>query len=83
MKTIPSISTMPTWENGDLFSTLAHEGYPGHLYQTVYFLDHCEENLRQLLSFSSYSEGWASYVEYYSYSLDNGLDSQCFSNPCT
>lgn len=63
-------------ENTDLFSTLAHEGYPGHLYQTVYFLEHCQEHLRQLLSFSSYSEGWASYVEYYSYSLDNGLDSQ-------
>lgn len=63
-------------ETADLFSTLAHEGYPGHLYQTVYFLEHCEENLRQLLSFSSYSEGWASYVENYSYSLDNGLDSQ-------
>lgn len=63
-------------ENTDLFSTLAHEGYPGHLYQTVYFLDHCQENVRQILSFSSYSEGWASYVENYSYSLENGLDGQ-------
>lgn len=60
----------------NLFPTLAHEGYPGHLYQTVYFSSNCSDNLRKLLSFSSYSEGWAFYVETYSYSLDNGLNPQ-------
>lgn len=58
----------------DLFSLLAHEGYPGHLFQTVYFADKCTDNLRLILNFSSYSEGWALYVENYSYTLDNGLD---------
>ena len=60
--------------NVDLYTMLAHEGYPGHLYQNVYFssLEPC--HLRMLLSFSSYSEGWATYVENYSYGLDNGLD---------
>ena len=58
----------------NLYSTLAHEGYPGHMYQTLYFNKHNTCNLRKLLSFSSYSEGWATYVEYYSYSLNNGLD---------
>lgn len=56
------------------FFTLAHEGYPGHLYQNVYFIDKCTQDLRNVLSFSSYSEGWATYVEHYSYTLDHGLD---------
>lgn len=60
--------------NTDLYTTLAHEGYPGHLYQTVYFTHNNQCDLRKLLPFTSYSEGWATYVEYYSYSLDNGLD---------
>lgn len=58
----------------ELFQTLAHEGYPGHLYQTVYFSSKCKDDLRKVLSFSSYSEGWAFYVENYSYSLDKSID---------
>lgn len=58
----------------DLYTMLAHEGYPGHLYQNVYFTSKEPCHLRGLLSFSSYSEGWATYVENYSYTLDNGLD---------
>lgn len=61
--------------NAELFQTLAHEGYPGHLYQTVYFSSKCKDDLRKVLSFSSYSEGWAFYVENYSYSLDKSMDS--------
>ncbi len=57
----------------NLFTTLAHEGYPGHMYQTQYFNKHNTCDLRKLLGFTSYSEGWATYVEYYSYGLDNGL----------
>lgn len=57
-----------------LYSTMAHEGYPGHMYQTLYFNRNNKCNLRKLLSFNSYSEGWATYVEYYSYRLDNGLE---------
>lgn len=68
------INGNPRFQNEDLFTTLAHEGYPGHLYQSVYFLSRKPDDLRSILSFSSYSEGWATYVEYYSYTLDNGLD---------
>lgn len=68
------INDNPRFKNDDLFTTLAHEGYPGHLYQNVYFLSKQPSDLRSILSFSSYSEGWATYVEYYSYTLDNGLD---------
>lgn len=58
----------------NLYTTLAHEGYPGHMYQNLYFNKQNNCNLRKLLGFSSYSEGWATYVEYYSYGLNNGLD---------
>ena len=52
---------------GSLWATLAHEGIPGHMYQTVYFLSHNPHPLRSVLTFSGYSEGWATYVEMTSY----------------
>ncbi len=50
-----------------LLPTLAHEGYPGHLYQTNYFREHNNYPIRQLISFIGYSEGWGFYVENFSY----------------
>lgn len=51
------------------FVTLAHEGFPGHLYQTTYFYSQNPANIRKLFSFSGYSEGWGTYAEIYSYGL--------------
>ncbi|MEY8338502.1 DUF885 domain-containing protein [Lachnospiraceae bacterium 62-35] len=62
------------FQDDPLYPTLAHEGYPGHLYQTVYFISKNHSRLRHLLSFGSYAEGWATYVEFQSYLFDNGLD---------
>lgn len=56
----------------DLFTTLAHEGYPGHLYQTVYFQSSEPDLLRTILDVGGYTEGWATYVEMYAYSLWDG-----------
>ena len=53
----------------DLFTTLAHEGYPGHLYQSVYFQATNPDLLRTILDVGGYTEGWATFVEMYSYSL--------------
>ncbi len=50
-----------------LFTTLAHEGYPGHLYQTTYFAEKNTEPLRSIFNFSGYVEGWATYAEMCSY----------------
>ena len=50
-----------------LFTTLAHEGYPGHLYQTVYFGKQDCPPIRHLLGCSGYVEGWATYVENMAY----------------
>ena len=62
-----------TSSSRNLYTTMAHEGWPGHMYQTQYFNQTDACNLRKLLSFSSYTEGWATYVEYYAYGLNNGL----------
>ena len=52
-----------------LFTTLAHDGYPGHLYQTVYYESTDPEPIRSLLDFGGYVEGWATYAEMGSYYL--------------
>ena len=57
----------------DLLPLLAHEGLPGHLYQNTYFLSLNPHPVRTLFSFNGYSEGWAKYVEHYSYTW-SGLD---------
>lgn len=57
----------------DLYPVMAHEGYPGHLYQCNYFNAVNDSKLRSLLSFSCYVEGWATYVEYLSYQWDENL----------
>ena len=46
-----------------LYSTLAHEGFPGHLYQITWFLDTKPNPLRSALSNIGYTEGWAMYAE--------------------
>ena len=57
----------------DLYTTLAHEGFPGHLYQTVYSQTALnarhEPLIRQLLYYGGFTEGWAVYAELYSYSF--------------
>ncbi len=52
-----------------LFTTLAHEGYPGHLYQTVYFSETNPDPVRMSFGFGGYVEGWATYAEMCSYYL--------------
>ncbi len=52
-----------------LFTTLAHEGYPGHLYQTVFFEGTDPDPVRSLFGFGGYVEGWATYAEMCSYYL--------------
>lgn len=54
---------------GDLWSTLAHEGIPGHMYQFTYYLSTNPEPIRSLLNFNGYTEGWATYVEMMSYDM--------------
>lgn len=61
----------------ELYTTLAHEGYPGHLYQTTYYQLYREAQklpyLRSTLNYGGYVEGWALYVELLSYDYASNL----------
>jgi uncharacterized protein (DUF885 family) len=54
---------------GGIFSLMAHEGYPGHLYQIVYFRNLDRAPVRKAIATDGYVEGWAIYVEQMSYRL--------------
>lgn len=51
----------------ELMPTLAHEGYPGHMYQMTYYYNTNPDPIRTVYESSGYIEGWASYVESLSY----------------
>lgn len=51
----------------ELFGTLAHEGLPGHLYQTISFSRNDPASIRCLITSAGYVEGWATYIESYAY----------------
>ena len=65
------INTLDTSDDLSLFTTLAHEGYPGHLYQTVYSQRSRDRSditpLCSVLYYGGYVEGWAMYAELSSY----------------
>ena len=47
-----------------MWTTLAHEGYPGHMLQNAYYMSTDPEPVRTLMSFLGYKEGWAMYACY-------------------
>ena len=71
------INQQKTPKGLELYTTLAHEGYPGHLYQTVYSnrrtLAEGERPAKELLWYGGYLEGWALYVEFLSYDYASAL----------
>ncbi len=56
-----------------LYTTLAHEGIPGHMYQNIYFKSQDTNIIRKVLKNSGYMEGWATYSELYMYNFVEGL----------
>ena len=65
------LNARDTQDDLALYTTLAHEGYPGHLYQTVYSKRYQEQKnilpLGSVLYYGGFVEGWAMYVELASY----------------
>lgn len=61
------LNAKDTEDDLSLFTTLAHEGYPGHLYQTIYSKRYQEQEnilpLGNVLYYGGFVEGWAMYVE--------------------
>ena len=86
------INRSTTADGIGLYTTLAHEGYPGHLYQTVYstLASSSQKGLpiRELLYFGGYVEGWAYYTEQLSFSyaaqlLENSVSASAASVLCS
>lgn len=70
-KNVIYINPASSLKGPSLFTTLAHEAFPGHLYQTVYARESGiadrKNPLRGILDYPGYAEGWAFYVELLSY----------------
>lgn len=59
-----------------MFTLMAHEGYPGHLYQHAVFNEVTKPHeIRSVMSYLGYGEGWAKYVEEDSYNM-LGIDDE-------
>ena len=83
------INNNDTYDMEMIFPTIAHEGYPGHLFQNVYFRQNNPNPVRSVINVSGYDEGWATYVELYSYDfagfsndLSNFLKSNAIALHC-
>lgn len=57
------------YEDLQLYTTLAHEGYPGHLYQETFYKSLKPHPIRSVLSYGGYTEGWGLYSEVYGYGM--------------
>lgn len=65
------INQSKMYDSLTLYTTLAHEGYPGHLYQTTYYASLDPDPIRTILNYGGYVEGWAIYAEMCSYYLSD------------
>lgn len=66
--------------HGDLGVTIAHEGYPGHMLQSLYTRAHTDHPYLYLFDSIGYAEGWAQYCENYAmkyYSDNSDLVTYC------
>ena len=63
-------------DKNNLISTLAHEGYPGHLYAYVNSKEIGLHNLNIIMTSTAHAEGWATYVstQLYDYAIAHSSD---------
>lgn len=52
-------------DSNECLSTMAHEGYPGHLYAHVFTKDLDYHYISMIFDSTGFAEGWAKYVEYF------------------
>ena len=60
--TLNPVKTKVSSQN-DVLGTLAHEGYPGHLYAYIYSKELELSNLATVMTNTGHAEGWATYVQ--------------------
>ena len=61
-------------EEENIFTTIAHEGYPGHMYYYYYSSKSGEHPIMRVIGMLGTAEGWAIASEYQSYSYIDGVD---------
>lgn len=61
------INPARSMDRNELITTLAHEGYPGHLYQNSFENGKDYNPVRNLFYIGGYTEGWGLYSELYAY----------------
>lgn len=61
------INPSRSMDRTELITTLAHEGYPGHLYQNSFENKESYDPVRNLFYVGGYTEGWGLYSEFYAY----------------
>ena len=71
-----TLNTLKLDNMNDTLGTLAHEGYPGHLYAYVFSKEIAQHNLGKIMTSTAHAEGWATYVELklYDYALSRTTD---------
>ena len=58
-----TLNPLKLGDANDVLGTLAHEGYPGHLYAYVYSKEIGQHDLSTIMTNTAHAEGWATYVE--------------------
>ena len=63
-------------ESLDTFATLAHEGFPGHMYATnyIYHQSDISDWMKSIGNNSGFTEGYAAYVELFALKYLDGID---------
>lgn len=57
------------------YSTVAHEGFPGHMYQYAYMYENIQSNyVKAVANVPAYSEGYAVYAQYEALDYLDGID---------
>lgn len=71
-----TLNPLKLGDANDVLSTLAHEGYPGHLYSYVYSKEIGQHDLSTIMTSTAHAEGWATYVALalYEYAMENTTD---------
>lgn len=60
-----------TVDTASIFPTLAHETFPGHMYQVNYAISRQFTPIQYLFNNAGYDEGWGLYSQIYSYKFQN------------
>ena len=60
----------------EVYNTVAHEGFPGHMYQFAYMYENITTPLMKLINIGGYTEGYAVYASYQAsrYLEEKGID---------